>query len=205
VSAVPGRELQSSFEQEPPAIVGANTRVGVRLLASSVIFLFMSFTFAFWYLKALNSNNLFHPKGVNPPQGWGIAILVCVLAATFVFRRARTELAANRDQFWRSSAIAGLALGVAVVVLQIIEYLGLSWQTASGGFASVFWGWTLVFLVCWLGAIYWMETLVAQTLRNGSADESSKVPVYAADGCVVFMYTLAFIEVLGYIFLYLVK
>jgi len=129
---------------------------------------------------------------------------VIVLLTAGVFRRARNELAGDREQFWRSTALGALALGAIVVILQILEYLDLSWRTASGGFASVFWGWTLVFLLTWLGAIYWIETLVAQTIRNTS-DGDAKVPVSAADGCIVYLYTLAFVEVVGYVFLYLIK
>ncbi len=92
----------------------------------------------------------------------------------------------------------------------MVEYTALDFKTASGGYASVFWGWTLLFLVFWLGAVYWMETLVAQSLRRPPASprEGTAGPELlrpSANSCVVYLYTLAAIALLVYILLYLVK
>jgi heme/copper-type cytochrome/quinol oxidase subunit 3 len=186
--------------------VSANITTGARLLSSAIAFLFISFVFAFFYLKAVNSNGNFHPAHVNPQQGFGIAILVCVLAATASLELGRRQLLQAAESGWRTAASTALALGIAVVVLQVIQYFGL-FKTAAGGYASVFWGWTLLFVVCWLGAIFWVETLVAQTLRGtAAADESSRALLRSsASGCVVLLSTLAGIEVVAYILLYLVK
>lgn len=192
-------------EPEDPAFVQANGKVGVRLFASALVFLFMAFVFAFFYLRALNSNNLFHPAAVNPPQGYGIAILVLVLACALVMDRGRRALVAGSESGWRTLSLVGLLLGIAVFVLQIIEYIALPFTTADGGLASVFWGWTALWLVCWLGAIYWMETLVAQTRRGGIAGGAPGQLVASADGCAVLLATLAGIEVVAYICLYLIK
>jgi heme/copper-type cytochrome/quinol oxidase subunit 3 len=192
------------IDAEPAGTVDANVHAGVRLLASAVVFLFMAFVFAFLYLRALNSSHDFHPSNVNPPQGWGIAILVCVLAAAAVFDRARRGLASGAEAAWRSTSLVALGLAALVFVLQIIEYFELSFQTNGGGYASVFWGWTTVFLLTWLGAIYWIETLVAQTLR-GNAEKGSGTLRGSADGCTVFLYTCALVAVVGWILLYLVK
>ena len=39
--------------------------VGARLLASAVVFFFMAFVFAFFYLRALDTNHDFHPARAN--------------------------------------------------------------------------------------------------------------------------------------------
>jgi heme/copper-type cytochrome/quinol oxidase subunit 3 len=183
--------------------VPANLRIGVRLLASALLFVGVSFVFAFFYLKALNSNHDFHPAGTNPPQGYGIAILVCVLGAAAAFWYARGRLAAGAPGGWRAGAIAALVITVAAIVLQLIEYHELSFKTASGGYASVFWGFTLILLVIWLGALYAVETLVARTLRGGDAVMESLQP--SADASVVYLATAAGIEIVAYVLLYLVK
>lgn len=192
-------------EPEDPAFVQSNGKIGVRLFSSAILFLFMAFVFAFFYLRALNSNNLFHPPGVNPPQGYGVAILVCVLACTLVMDRARRALAAGAESNWRTLSLIALILGVAVFVLQIVEYIVLPFTTSSGGFASVFWGWSALWLLIWLGAIYWMETLVAQTHRSGIDSGAPGGLVASADGCAFFLATLAGVEVVAYICLYLIK
>jgi heme/copper-type cytochrome/quinol oxidase subunit 3 len=188
---------------EDPAVLAANLRTGARVFASAVVFVFASFLFAFFYLRAVNSNDLFRPSHVNPPSGLGIAILVGVLGATAGFELARRSLAAGAHSAWRVGSATALGLGVAVVALQVIEYFSLGFTTASGGYASVFYGWTLVFLLFWLGAIYRIETMVAQTARAGADRALLLGP--SADGCVIYLYTLAGIELVAYILLYLVK
>ncbi len=190
--------------------VAANAQVGTRLLASAIVFVFVSFVFAFFYLRAVNSNNDFHPAHVNPTQWYGIAIVICVLAAAGIFELARRQLATPARPAWRSGAIVTLVLALIVVVLQLVEYLTLPFKTAAGGYASVFWGWTLMFLLCWLGVTYWIETLVAQTLRGAPApaegdDQLVTLLRPSADACAVLLYTLGGIQVVTYLLLYLVK
>lgn len=188
---------------EDPALLGSNLRTGARLFASGVVFVFAAFLFAFFYLRAVNSNDLFRPAHVNPPSGLGIAILVGVLGAAASFEFARRGLATGAHGTWRSGSALALVFALAVVALQVIEYFSLGFTTASGGYASVFYGWTLALLVFWLGAVYWIETLVAETARAGAGSAPLLLP--GADGCVIYLYTLGGIELVSYILLYLVK
>lgn len=199
-----GRPAGPVLEPEDPSIVGANLRIGVRLLASAVVFLFMSFVFAFFYLRELNSNNDFHPSNVNPQQGYGIAVLVLVIIAAVVFDRARRGLASGSESSWRAISLAALLLALAAFVVSVIELIELPFKTTAGGFASVFWGWTAMWLLCWLGGIYWLQTLVAETRRGFEVGNSQPLQP-SADGCLVFLYTLVGIEVIAYICLYLIK
>jgi heme/copper-type cytochrome/quinol oxidase subunit 3 len=191
---------------QPPddqLVLGANLRTGARLFSSAVVFVFAAFLFAFFYLRAVNSDNLFRPAHVNPPSGLGIAILVAVLAATASLEFARRGLAGGAHGAWRVGSALALALAGAVIALQIVEYFSLGFTTASGGYASVFYGWTLVFLLFWLGGFYRIETMVAQSARAGPGRALLLRP--SADGSVLYLYTLAGIEVVAYILLYLVK
>src|SRR5579862_837673 len=139
------------IEPEDPALLGANITLGARLMVSAVVFLFMSFVFAFFYLRALNSNHSFVMAHVKPPVGWCVAVLVCVLGATAVFEGARRQLRDGTGGAWRLGAGIAVALSLAAVGLQIIEYFNLSFGAADGGLASVFFGFTAVFAIFWLG------------------------------------------------------
>ena len=66
-------------EREPPSTVERNLAIGSRLWASALVFFFFAFLFAYFYLRSLNEHGLFKPKGVHAPQGWGIAITVCLV------------------------------------------------------------------------------------------------------------------------------
>jgi heme/copper-type cytochrome/quinol oxidase subunit 3 len=197
-------------EPEDPRLVAANLVVGARLFASAMAFVFMSFVFAFFYLKAVNSNGMWRPHQVTPPQGYGIAILVCILAAAAAFELARRGLASGTG----SAPMLGLALGlsVAVVVLQLIAYLGgVDFGADGGGYASVFYGWTAMFLAFWLGAVYSVETLLATSMRSAreAADAGAGASVEAlrpsADATMVYLYSCAGIAVVTWVLLYLIK
>ena len=97
------RPIRSGRRRGPEDVraVTANLSVGARLLASAVAFVFVSFVFAFFYLRAVNSNDLLRPAHVNPLPGFGIAVLVCVLAAAVIFDLARRSLVGGTEPGWR--------------------------------------------------------------------------------------------------------
>jgi heme/copper-type cytochrome/quinol oxidase subunit 3 len=190
--------------------VASNIAIGSRLLCSAAAFLFMAFLFAFLYLRTVNSNGLWRPKHVQPVQGYGIAVLVLTILCAAVWDVARRQLVAGTESRWRSGSLTALALSVLVVVAQGVEYATITFKTDQGGWASVFWGWTVVQLLGWLGALYWIETLVAQSIRRPPASPregtaGSELLRPSADAALVFLYTLAIIELISYILLYLVK
>ena len=197
-------------DAEAPEVLGANIAVGARLLASGAAFLFMAFVFAFFYLRALNTDHAFHIAHGDTPTGFGVVVLACVLGSTAVFEFARRQLRGGTEAAWRAGGFLAVALGLAAVIVQVIAYFNLSFGAADGGLASVFLSFTVVFGLFWLGAVYWMETLWAQSMRQPTSAESevsapSRVLRPSADGCVIYLYVMAVIEALAFILLYLVK
>ncbi len=63
------------------------------------------------------------------------------------------------------AATASLALGLAAIALQCIEYLHQSFGPTRGAFASVFCAWTAMYMIAVLATMYWLETQVATELR----------------------------------------
>ncbi|MGA2008526.1 MAG: hypothetical protein ABSH27_13335 [Solirubrobacteraceae bacterium] len=197
-------------DAEDPAVLGKNLAVGARLLASAVVFFFMAFVFAFFYLRALNTNHDFHPAHTNPPTGWGVAILACVLVSTATFELARRALEDGTGNAWRIGSLLAFVIALAAVVLQAVEYYNLPFGASDGGLASVFLGFTVVFAVFWLGAVYWIETLWAQSLRQpaaaaGDIHSPSAVLRPSADACTVYLYVMVLVELFAFVLLYLVK
>ncbi len=199
-----------AIDRESPETLAANIRVGARLWTSAAAFFFMSFVFAFLYLKALNTAHSFREPHVTPPLGWGVAILACVVVSTALFAFGRTSLGDGTASRWRAMSLGALVLGLAVIALQFIEYYNLSFGATDGGLASVFVGFTAAFLLFWLAAVYWMETIWAQSLRGERAGESDIKDTNAllrpnADGCVVYLAVLVITEIFAFVLLYLVK
>jgi heme/copper-type cytochrome/quinol oxidase subunit 3 len=189
------------IERGPPELQDRNTWVGVRLLVSSTVFLFLPFVFGYLYLASLNTSRLWKPEGIKGPLGWGLAIMLTLVASAGLLAWARAELARGRERASRWLALIALAVGFAAVVLQGFEYASLGFGPADGGFASVFVGWSGVFALTVLGAMVWLEMILAATFRNGSrAPGSSQADLDAVSFYLTF---LAGLGALTFAFLYL--
>ena len=188
---------------EPPEVFARNIAVGARIWAGGIAFFFVSFLFAFFYLRALDSNGKWNQHDLNPGQGWGVPILVAVLGSVLATVLAVRSLERGEGRVWRLGAGLALALGLAAVVVQTVQYTQLGFGPADGGYASVFVGWTGLFAVFALGMMYWLETQLAQSIREGDASLPLIRP--SADALRLTWMTLGAVEFAAYILLYLVR
>jgi heme/copper-type cytochrome/quinol oxidase subunit 3 len=169
---------------EPPEVMGRILGVGARLWASATLFFFFAFLFAYFYLRSLNSNGLFRPKHVHPPQTFGALITVAVVAAAVLLRLGFADHRADRRPAWRVKGAAALAVLVLAVALQIAEWATQGFGPADGGYASVFVGWTGLQALFLLGLLYWLETTLATSIRyRGAQNEraAAEAPADIAD------------------------
>ena len=139
--------------------------VAARLLAGASTFFFLAFVFAYFYLRSINADHMWHPKHVNPNQGLGAAFAAClVLSVGLTLLAGRREQAGSRD--WTAPAIGALVLGLAAAALQCIEYTVQGFGPTNGAYASVFCAWTGFYLIALLATMYWLEIQVATELRD---------------------------------------
>ena len=149
------------IELEPPEWQPRAMWVGARQLCGAAAFFFMAFVFAYFYLRSLDTHKDWKIGSVNPPIGFGVAILVALLLSAAALRMAATQ--SER----RVAVGAGaLVLVLLAVVLQVIEWTTLGFGPASGGYASVYVGWTAFYSVFALASAYWIETQVATAWRR---------------------------------------
>jgi heme/copper-type cytochrome/quinol oxidase subunit 3 len=188
---------------EPPEVFAQNMAVGARIFAAGIAFFFVSFLFAFFYLRALNSNGRWNQHHLHPPYAWGIPILLCVLASVAVYAFAVWSAVGGRGSWWRLGAGGALLLGLAALGLQAAEYPSLNFGPGDGGIASVFFGWTGLYAVYMLGALYWLETQLAQTIRSGDA----ALPLIrsSAEALRLNLVVLGAVELAAFILLYAVR
>jgi heme/copper-type cytochrome/quinol oxidase subunit 3 len=185
---------------EHPDVQRRNVWIGARLLAGATIMFFVTFVFAFFYLRSLNDNGNWRPAGVDAPQAYGAAIVALfVLSAVSFGFAARRAVGGHR---WLAPAGASLALGLAACVVQGFEYAHLGFSPTDGGWASVFFGWTSLFVVFVLMAMYWVEILFAEGLR-GRSGSPAVLPIGVGDAAF-YWGLLAGIGVLAWALLYLV-
>lgn len=154
---------------EEPDVLARNLGAGARLWSAALAFAFIAFLFAFVYLKSLDSNGQWSgPPGadVSPPVGFGIAILACVVLCTAAFGAAGRALEQDSPRRWNGLALLALALELAAVVLLVWQFAAIGFGPSSGGYASVFIGWTAFLGLNLIGGVYWLETIVAQSLSS---------------------------------------
>jgi heme/copper-type cytochrome/quinol oxidase subunit 3 len=197
------------IEPEPPEWQPRAIWVGGRLLCGAISFFFASFVFAFFYLKALDTNHSWKIGRVVPDGGFGIAI-----AALFLFSAVIYRLAARRPA--GDSMAAGtiaVFMGVAAIVLQFIEYTVLDFGASQGGYAAVFFGWTATYAIVALMGLYWIEVQVASLWRVRREGKMREIEVPTSESALLLagieassFYWAFFVAigVLAYILLYLV-
>jgi hypothetical protein len=137
-----------------------------RLLAGAITFFEISFVFAFFYLKSLDLNKDWKIGHVKPSIGLGVAIIVCLLLSAALLRVAARRPIADFTAPGLPLAAAALLLALLSVALQCIQYTVIKFGPASGGYASVYIGWTAFYAVFTLGCIYWITTQVTSLWRR---------------------------------------
>lgn len=169
----------------------------------AMAFFFASFLFAYFYLKSLDENHGWTiGKHVSPSGGLGVAIM-----AVYLLSGVLLYLGSRRQADEISTGVAAVILALSGVALQFAEYSHLGFGPASGGYASVFFGWTGTYAVGALWGIYWMETTVAglwRARRDGGSEESVALLRTGLSACSICWSFFVAIGVLMFIVLYLV-
>jgi heme/copper-type cytochrome/quinol oxidase subunit 3 len=137
---------------------------GSRLAIGGLAFLFGAFLFAYFYLRSLDSAGRWQGSGFHPPSVlMGTFIMMLVLTSAGVHYAALQQIKAGNKRLWQIGGLVALLLGLAAVVLQILELLFLPFWPGSSGFSSVFVGFYPVFVVILLAGLFWLETLLARS------------------------------------------
>jgi heme/copper-type cytochrome/quinol oxidase subunit 3 len=188
-------------DAEPPELLARNLRVGSRIWAAAAAFFFVSFFFAFLYLRALDTSKLWRgwpPHHPNPSTAFGVAILICVLASAGATRAALVL----GESSWRAAVSAALLFALAAVGLQAAQFSSLGFGPTDAAYASVFVGWSGLYALFLLGMCYWLATAVGDVTRAGATPE---LRAAAVDGAAFVLVVFAGIELAAFILLYLVK
>jgi heme/copper-type cytochrome/quinol oxidase subunit 3 len=155
--------LASHIEAEPIEWQPRALWVTARLLCGSISFFFVSFLFAYFYLRTLDPNHAWKiGRHVSPSLGLGSAVAACLALSAIILR-----LGARRRVRTLPSGVVAIALALAAVAMQCVEYTTLGFGPASGGYASVFVGWTSLYALFTLGGVIWIETQMASVWRAG--------------------------------------
>jgi heme/copper-type cytochrome/quinol oxidase subunit 3 len=167
-------------EEEPPEVLGRNLVSASYLLAGATAFFFVAFLFAYFYLRSLNSGDMWKPKGVDASVGWGTPVVVCYVASAVLVRLGLTDHLALRRQQWRLKGLAALLVGVVGLVLQVIAWTHEGFGPTDGGFASVYFGWTAFLFLFVFGTLLWLEMTLATSYRYRKIETGAPPPGHAS-------------------------
>jgi heme/copper-type cytochrome/quinol oxidase subunit 3 len=191
---------------EHPDVEARIISIGSYLAAAALAFFFIAFLFAFFYLRALNTNGLWGGgkpgHHVHPALTVGIVVLVCVLASVALVRVALAGVRKERSHA-RSTAIGALVLGLVAVAVQCWQYTDLGFGPGDGGYASVYLGWTGFFTIFAFVALVWLEILLASS-RSATDIRQGRFEADAASFSIVWT-MLGVVEIAAFILLYLVQ
>jgi heme/copper-type cytochrome/quinol oxidase subunit 3 len=195
---------------EPPDVGARALSVAARMMCGASTFFFLAFVFAYFYLRSIDADRMWHPKHVNPNQGLGAAFIVCIVASAALTIVAGRRMKAKSPN-WLTPGIAGVVLGLVAVALQCIEYTVQHFGPTNGGYASVFCAWSGFYLIAVLFTMYWLETQVATELRarrtpaatDGDIKDPDQLIAPGLDAAVFYWSFLAGIGVVTYVTLYL--
>jgi heme/copper-type cytochrome/quinol oxidase subunit 3 len=152
---------------EPPEVLARTAGVGAQVLASSTAFFFLSFLFAYLYLRELDVGGQWRAKGLDAPVALGGVFAALVVASAVAVWLARAEDAR------RLGLGAGLALGAAALGVQVLEWTTMGFGPNDGAYASVFFGWTAFYFLFVLISLIWVEVELATAIRSPGGDPAT--------------------------------
>lgn len=193
----------SRFEPEPREWATRSLTVGAKMFCGAIAFFFAAFLFAYFYLRSLDPNNSWIiGKHVSPSGGLGVAVM-----ASFLLSGLLLWLGSRRPEDQISTGVAATLLALLGVVLQFVQYGTLGFGPASGGYASVYFGWTATYALGALWGIYWMETQIAaiwRSRRPGAAPVDEDLLQAGLSACSICWTFFVAIGVIMFITLYLI-
>jgi len=152
---------------------------GARLALGALTFGFGAFVFAFFYLRSLNSHNLFYTAATHPSMPVGVTIVLLVVVSAAVQTLALQRIKAGHKGAWLGGAMLALLLGLAAVGLQIWQLANLGFWPAASGMASVFVGYYPVYLTIVFCVMVWLEILIMRCRAIPEISFVEQPPTYA--------------------------
>jgi cytochrome c oxidase subunit 1 len=188
-------------------------RVGSRVITAAGIVFFTAFGFAYVYLKAQNSHDLWN-NGDKVSVIFATATLAAFVVSGGAYLIGTGRLRTDGLAGWRGSATFSFVVAAAAIGLHAWQLDTLPFSPTDGGYASVYIGWTAALIAVEIGAMYWLFTLLRGSLRieqiEVDDDDNGPKPLTAhlvasARGYRLFWSSIVAIEALAFVLLVLVR
>ena len=157
-------ETAEELSYELRCAEGATWTAG-KLLVGIGAFFYVGLGFAYFYLRSANDLNLWRPHNMTAPIDLGAVIFSLVAASAVINIYVTVRLRRGVRSDWEVAgwaAVFGLLLATA---MQIWELTRLGFAPATSGYSSLFVAWAGMNIATLLIGAYWLETLLARTIR----------------------------------------
>jgi heme/copper-type cytochrome/quinol oxidase subunit 3 len=181
-----------------------------RLFVAVSVMVFGAGAFSYFYLHSLDNNGLWRAPGQRPSAFISVPVLVLTLVASLLYLviTRRVQRAAANGNDWRVAALITVVLFVVAAVLQLWGMRRVHFFPAASGYASVYVAVMPLFGVWLLIGAYWVEVLLARSLRvrwvlsplgeNANSEDAVEF-AGSLDGSRLFVGFLGLLSVLLYV------
>lgn len=138
---------------------------GGRLVIGCGTFAFAALAFTYFYLRSTDSSHLWRPGDVTAPSGIGTAIFALALAGVLLCNYGTRRMRRGSTVDWEVAGWVAVAIAVVAAGLQVYELTRLGFSPGSSGYASCVVGWAPMNVALLLSGAYWLETLLARSIR----------------------------------------
>jgi heme/copper-type cytochrome/quinol oxidase subunit 3 len=145
---------------------------GSRLFVALSAMFFAAGGFSYFYLRSLNNNGLWRIRGQVPSPFIALPVLLMTLAAAAMYlwttRRLLRDRTAVKDWVndWRVASAVSAALFLGAAITQFWGLRRLNFFPGSSGYASLYVAIQPMFGLWLLIGFYWVEVLLARSLRH---------------------------------------
>jgi heme/copper-type cytochrome/quinol oxidase subunit 3 len=130
---------KQAFAPEEPEDFGERWRTGAILLIVADASFVVALSFAFLYLRGINTQSSFHPGGTGVASLWWPWIVALVMVGSFVaYRYGQQAHAPGRRHFLNGGVVALVGMALALV-LTVVEMYKFPFHVSDNAYSSAVW------------------------------------------------------------------
>jgi heme/copper-type cytochrome/quinol oxidase subunit 3 len=130
---------KQAFAPEEPEDFGERWRTGAILLIVADASFVVALSFAYLYLRGINTQSSFHPGGTAVASLWWPWIVALVMVGSFVaYRYGQQAHAPGRRHFLNGGVVALVGMALALV-LTIVEMYKFPFHVSDNAYSSAVW------------------------------------------------------------------
>jgi heme/copper-type cytochrome/quinol oxidase subunit 3 len=130
---------KEALAPEEPEDFGERWRTGVILIIVADASFVVALSFAFLYLRGINTQTSFHPGGTGVASLWWPWIVTAVMFASFVAYRFGLEAHEPGRRHFLNAGVVGVGGMAAALVLNIVEMYRFPFHVVDNAYSSAVW------------------------------------------------------------------